>query len=100
VRFEAQATTASETIKAAEGLLAGGGDALLQRVVLHVQKLLGCSSLQGVIPAMNKLYVAHNELANGLRAIVSLLGLPERAGVGACLGRLRQLLGPDGVAEV
>jgi hypothetical protein len=95
VQAEAAATSAADTIAAAEGLLAGAGEELLARVVLHVQRLLGCSSLQGVIPAMNQLYVKHSELANGTRAVVSLLGLPERSGVGACLGRLRQLLGAE-----
>jgi hypothetical protein len=75
--------------------MAGAGEELLQRVVLHTQQLLGCSTLQGVIPAMNRLYLGHSELSNGVRAVVSLLGLPERSGVNACLGRLRQLLGAE-----
>lgn len=44
---------------AAEAALAAQPDILINRIVAQFQRLFGCRSLEGVLPAMNKLYLQH-----------------------------------------
>lgn len=44
---------------AAEAAIAAQPDLLLHRIVLQFQRLFECRGLDGVLPAMNKLYLAH-----------------------------------------
>ena len=44
---------------AAETVLAAQPDILINRICLQFQRLFGCPSLEGMLPAMNKLYLAH-----------------------------------------
>lgn len=51
---------------------------------------------QGVVPALNRLYVSHSELSNLFRSLASLLALPQDAGPGAAVAAIRQLLAAAG----
>ena len=44
---------------AAEAALAAQPDILINRIVAQFQRLFACRSLEGVLPAMNKLYLQH-----------------------------------------
>lgn len=44
---------------AAEAALAAQPDILINRIVAQFQRLFACRSLEGVLPAMNRLYLQH-----------------------------------------
>lgn len=44
---------------AAEAAIAAQPDLLINRICLHLQRLLGCRGLEGVLPAVNKVYAEH-----------------------------------------
>lgn len=54
-----QTLPANPLFAAAETALAAQPDILINRICLQFQRLFGCKSLQGILPAMNKLYLAH-----------------------------------------
>ncbi|KIY94293.1 hypothetical protein MNEG_13670 [Monoraphidium neglectum] len=96
VSAEASAMAAHEVLAAAEGLMADRPEGLLQKLLGHAQKLLDCPDLEGVIPALNRLYVSHSELSNLFRSLSSLLALPADAGPAAAVGAIRQLVAAAG----
>lgn len=51
---------------------------------------------QGVVPALNRLYVSHAELSNLFAALASLLDLPRGAGAAAAVGAIRRLVAAAG----
>lgn len=72
--------TARESLAAATHHLAAQPEQLLSRLVSHFMRLFDCSSLEGVVPAVNRLYVTLNEQRNFARALAAALGLPSDAG--------------------
>lgn len=60
VELERTVYHSREVLEAAETALAAQPDVLINRICLHFQRLFGCRSLEGVLPAMNKLWVTHS----------------------------------------
>jgi hypothetical protein len=48
-----------EVLEAAELALAAQPEVLINRICLQFQRLFGCRSVEGILPAMNRLYLAH-----------------------------------------
>jgi hypothetical protein len=64
------------------------------RLVAHYQKLFDVSSLEGVLPRMNQLYVSAGEARGLLRTVRELLGLHPDTQVNAVAAALeRELAG-------
>lgn len=57
-----------------------------------LQRLFEVPRLDGVFARINSVYTQYSEYHNFLRALRSLLGLPDNAGTGACVARIRALL--------
>eukprot|EP00803_Ostreobium_quekettii_P000784 evm.model.scf_855.2 EVM.evm.TU.scf_855.2 scf_855:24944-33980(+) len=96
VEHERNSLTAIDAIRAAEGILEGSPNVLLNRVVKHFQNLFDCQNLAGAIPAMNRIYMTVTECRNFLRSLSLILGLAPESGVQACMARVRQLLDQRG----
>ncbi|GIL44765.1 hypothetical protein Vafri_2272 [Volvox africanus] len=92
VEAEAVALTARESLAAASQHMAREPEELLSRLVSHFMRLFDCKSLDGVVPAVNRLYVTLNEQRNFIRALSSALDLPADAGASACMARVRELV--------
>ncbi|GLC50209.1 hypothetical protein PLESTB_000354400 [Pleodorina starrii] len=90
VEAEAVALTARESLAAASRHMAHDPEHLLSRLVSHFMRLFDCPSLEGVVPAINKLYVTLNEQRNFARALAAALDLPADAGPSACMARVRE----------
>ncbi|KAK9820170.1 hypothetical protein WJX72_007055 [[Myrmecia] bisecta] len=95
---ERHSLQAADTIAAAKDLLQAQPEVLLHRIVAHFQHLFDCRQLDGVLPAMNQVFVSYTEGRNFKRALSSLLGLPQDASLPACLQRIRHLLDRQGAA--
>lgn len=52
--------------------------------------------MEGVIPAMNRAYMAVTENRNFLRSLSGILGLPEQSSSAMCLNGVRKLLDEHG----
>ena len=50
------------------------------QAVRHFQQLFGCPKLEGVVTAMNKLYMTYTEQRNMVRDLAGTLGLPLDTG--------------------
>ncbi|KAL0019238.1 hypothetical protein WJX79_004955 [Trebouxia sp. C0005] len=98
VEYERNSLAAADTIAAAEGVVAAQPDVLLHRIVAQFQHLFDCHRLEGVLPALNQVYVAYTEGMNFKKALADLLGLNTDASIGSCLQRIRQLLDRHGQA--
>ena len=46
----------------------------------HFQQLFGCPRLEGVVTAMNKVYMAYTEQRNMVRDLAGLLDVPPQTG--------------------
>ncbi|KAL4422033.1 hypothetical protein ABPG77_004849 [Micractinium sp. CCAP 211/92] len=92
VELERQVYHSREVIEAAETALVAQPEVLINRICLQFQRLFGCRSLEGVLPAMNKLYLAHTEAQTFLASVRTALGLDPVATLEACANRLEQLL--------
>ncbi|GIM00811.1 hypothetical protein Vretimale_5731 [Volvox reticuliferus] len=92
VEAEAMALTARESLAAASQHMAREPEHLLSRLVSHFMRLFDCKSLDGVVPAVNRLYVALNEQRNFINVLASTLDLPTDAGATACMARVRELV--------
>lgn len=80
VEAEAVALTARESLAAAAQHMASEPEQLLSRLVSHFMRLFDCPSLDGVIPAVNRLYVTLNEQRNFTRSLAAALDLSTDAG--------------------
>ncbi|KAL4858434.1 hypothetical protein ACK3TF_001414 [Chlorella vulgaris] len=85
VELERTVYHSREVLEAAETALAAQPDVLINRICLHFQRLFGCRSLEGVLPAMNKLWTF-------LCLLRTALGLDPGATLEACANRLEQVL--------
>ncbi|BDA41633.1 hypothetical protein COCOBI_02-4140 [Coccomyxa sp. Obi] len=83
---------AAQSVAAAEGLVQANAEALLHRIVAHFQHLFAIDDLEGVLPAMNQVYVAYTEGQNVRRAMAEILGLEATASIGSCMQCLTQLI--------
>ncbi|GLI64985.1 hypothetical protein VaNZ11_008410 [Volvox africanus] len=92
VEAEALSLTARESLAAASQHMTREPEHLLSRLVSHFMRLFDCKSLDGVVPAVNRLYVTLNEQRNFIHALSSALDLPADAGVSACMARVRKLV--------
>ncbi|PSC71462.1 hypothetical protein C2E20_5039 [Micractinium conductrix] len=92
VELERKVYHSREVLEAAETALAAQPDILINRICLQFQRLFGCKSLQGILPAMNKLYLAHTEAQTFLSSLRVALGLEPGATLEACANRMQQLL--------
>lgn len=81
--------TASDTLRAAENLMTSQPEALLHRVIKHVQTLFNCPDLGAVIPATNKVCLHLSEMQNFIKATQSQLALPPNTGVNAVMERIQ-----------
>ncbi|PNH02559.1 hypothetical protein TSOC_011452 [Tetrabaena socialis] len=98
VDSEAAALTARESLAAAASHLTAQPEALLSRLVSHFMRLFDCPSLEGVVPAVNRLYVTLTEQRNFSRALAATLHLPADAGASACMARVHDLLAGSNLA--
>ena len=83
--------------QAAEDALAAdaGAKVLLHRIVKHFQRLFDVSTLAGMFPKMNELYLFVNEAHNFMTVLKQMLGLDLRVSTNACLAALRRALEDD-----
>eukprot|EP00798_Chlamydomonas_sp_ICE-L_P019229 gene19229-25854_t len=86
VGVETHALTVRESLAAAEGMLSSQPDAPICQAVRHFQKLFSCPKLEGVITAMNKVYMTVTEQRNMVR------DLADSVGCNLVMQRLRQVL--------
>ncbi|GAQ77621.1 hypothetical protein KFL_000010700 [Klebsormidium nitens] len=87
------------TFRQAEGLVLADPERLIHKMLAHFQRLFEVPRLDGVFARINAVYSQYSEHHNFLRALRSLLGLPDNAGTGACIARIRALLDQDGRAR-
>ncbi|EFJ49191.1 hypothetical protein VOLCADRAFT_117327 [Volvox carteri f. nagariensis] len=95
IEAEAAALTARESLAAASHHLKTEPEQLLSRLVSHFMRLFDCPSLEGVVPAVNRLYVTLNEQRNFIRALATALDLPADAGASACMARVWEIVKAD-----
>lgn len=89
----AKAEAAQDVIAAAELAEEGGGAASLpSQCMARFQELFECPRLEGVLPAINKVYVEAHAARNFRRNVASLLGLDEDTTPGKCMANLQVLL--------
>lgn len=91
---------APPALAAAEGVLLAHPDVLVNRIVGQFQRLFGCRGLEGVLPAMNKLYLSHTGASVGGAAGACSAAWPcahaaSPAPSDCCLQRLCARRGPD-----
>lgn len=96
VQNERKSFLAVETIQGAANRLISDPERLLHRIVEHFQKLFSCPNMEGVIPAMNKAYMAVTESRNFLRSLSGILSLPDHSSSAMCLNGVRKLLDDNG----
>ncbi|GMH32940.1 hypothetical protein BSKO_00774 [Bryopsis sp. KO-2023] len=96
IQHERKSLMAVETIQGAHSAIVADPATLLHRIVGHFQKLFDCPNLEGVIPAMNKVYMAVTESRNFLRSLSGILGFETEHSIAACLNRVRDLLDQHG----
>ncbi|PRW56849.1 basal body [Chlorella sorokiniana] len=92
VELERSVFHSREVLEAAEAALAAQPDILINRIVAQFQRLFACRSLEGVLPAMNKLYLQHTEAQTFLASLRTALGLEPSATLEACANGLEQAL--------